>query len=120
MLGHQVLVQVGDVDRARFVLPVCVPRRDHLGHRLRSLRLVPAPVLGAGGRAAQVVAHRPFRHAQLPGDLAVALALLGQDSYRHDLLLAQATRHRPHLQAGYRSRTTEGDLCRYACGLEGS
>ena len=117
VLAHQVLVQLEDVDRPPLVLPLLVPGGDHRRHRLRLERPLAAAVDGALGGSPQVVAHRPFAHSHRAGDLAMILALLGQHSDRHDLLLRETQRHRQLLLPSIlAARQAAAALRLYVCG----
>ena len=98
VLRDQVLVQLHHIDRPWLTLAIQMPVGDHLRQRRRTLRLPSPTVLRSFRGPPQVVPHRALRHAHRAGDLTMILALLGQYSNRHDLLLTQASRHRADLR----------------------
>jgi len=89
---NQEPIELVDVRWPLRTLAVIQSRGDHVGLLRSDERLLPPSVPRTGRFATPVVADGALAHAQGPGDLAVVLALLGQDLDGHDFLPAQAGR----------------------------
>lgn len=78
VLGHQPVMQLGQVDRRPSPLPVLKPEVDRVSQRCGLMLLPAAAIDGASLQPTQVIANVAFGHVQLAGDGPLGNALMGQ------------------------------------------